>query len=186
MFLRPDSLKTSHTCSSILLVSSVKMKLIWDSETWESCVEDGRVSVSLSPHKTVHPPGQLCQAARNELFWSKIHNAFLVSATAGYTTLLFLTIRNSNSSASPTRWTWVWVDSGSWWWTGRPGVLRFMGSHRVGRLSDWTELNGSACVKELDVSQCLSRSVSAQIVFHCGPLIKQPLTSCLPHVYVHG
>ena len=34
----------------------------------------------------------------------------------------------------------VWVNSGSWWWTGRPGVLRFMGSQRVGH--DWaTELN---------------------------------------------
>lgn len=99
VFLRPDSLKTSHMCSPILPVSSVKMKLIWDSETWESCVEDGRVSVSLSPpHKTVHPPGQLCQAARNELFWNKIHNAFLVSATAGYITRLFLTMRNSNNS----------------------------------------------------------------------------------------
>ena len=42
--------------------------------------------------------------------------------------------------ASPTRWTWVWVNSGRWWWTGRPGVLRFMGSQRVGH--DWaTELN---------------------------------------------
>jgi len=42
--------------------------------------------------------------------------------------------------ASPTRSTWVWVNSRSWWWTGRPGVLRFMGSQRVGR--DWTaELN---------------------------------------------
>ena len=42
--------------------------------------------------------------------------------------------------ASPTRWTWVWVNSGSWWWTGRPGVLWFMGSQRVGH--DWaTELN---------------------------------------------
>ena len=42
--------------------------------------------------------------------------------------------------ASPTWWTWVWVNSGSWWWTGRPGVLRFMGSQRVGH--DWaTELN---------------------------------------------
>jgi len=29
--------------------------------------------------------------------------------------------------ASPTQWTWVWVDSGCWWWTGRPGMLRFMG-----------------------------------------------------------
>ena len=42
--------------------------------------------------------------------------------------------------ASLTRWTWVSVNSGSWWWTGRPSVLRFMGSQRVGH--DWaTELN---------------------------------------------
>ena len=42
--------------------------------------------------------------------------------------------------ASPTQWTWVWVDSRSWWWIGRPGLLRFMGSQRVGH--DWaTELN---------------------------------------------
>ena len=42
--------------------------------------------------------------------------------------------------ASLTRWTWVSVNSGSWWWTGRPGVLRFMGSQRVRH--DWvTELN---------------------------------------------
>ena len=35
---------------------------------------------------------------------------------------------------------WVWVGSGSWWWIGRPGVLRFMGLQRVGH--DWvTELN---------------------------------------------
>ena len=42
--------------------------------------------------------------------------------------------------ASLTRWTWVWVDSGSRWWTARPGVLQFMGSQRVRH--DWvTELN---------------------------------------------
>ena len=29
--------------------------------------------------------------------------------------------------ASPTQWTWVWVTSGSWWWTGKPGVLQSMG-----------------------------------------------------------
>ena len=35
---------------------------------------------------------------------------------------------------------WVWVNSGSWWWTGRPGVLQFMGSQRIGH--DWAaELN---------------------------------------------
>ena len=42
--------------------------------------------------------------------------------------------------ASPTWWTWVWVNSGSWWWTGRPGMLWFMGSQRVRH--DWaTEPN---------------------------------------------
>ena len=42
--------------------------------------------------------------------------------------------------ATPTRWAWVWVNSGSWWWTGRPGMLWFMGSQRVRH--DWaTELN---------------------------------------------
>ena len=42
--------------------------------------------------------------------------------------------------ASPTQWTWIWVDSGSWWWTRRPGVLWLMGSQRVRH--NWvTELN---------------------------------------------
>ena len=42
--------------------------------------------------------------------------------------------------ASPTQWTWVWVNSGSWWWTGKPGMLQSMGSQRVWQ--DWaTELN---------------------------------------------
>ena len=42
--------------------------------------------------------------------------------------------------ASLTRWTWVWVNSGSWWLTGRPGVLQFMESQRVGH-NCVTELN---------------------------------------------
>ena len=44
--------------------------------------------------------------------------------------------------ASSTQWTWVWVNSGSWWWTGRPGVLQSMG------LQSWawsTELNWTIC-----------------------------------------
>ena len=43
--------------------------------------------------------------------------------------------------ASPTQWAWVWVNSRSWWWTGRPGVLQFMGlqSDMTERLN-WTEL----------------------------------------------
>ena len=42
--------------------------------------------------------------------------------------------------SSQTQWTWGWVNSGSWWWTGRPGVLWFMGLQRVEH--DWAnELN---------------------------------------------
>ena len=42
--------------------------------------------------------------------------------------------------ASLTQWTWIWVNSRNWWWTGKPGVLRFIGSQRVGH--DWvTELS---------------------------------------------
>ena len=44
--------------------------------------------------------------------------------------------------ASPTQWTWVWVNSRSWWWTGRRGMLWFMGSQLdVTERLDWTELN---------------------------------------------
>ena len=46
--------------------------------------------------------------------------------------------------ASLTQWTWVWVNSGSCWWTGRPGMLQSMGSQRAGH--DWvTERNWILC-----------------------------------------
>ena len=35
---------------------------------------------------------------------------------------------------------WVWANSGSWWWSGKLGILQSMALQRVG-LSDWTELN---------------------------------------------
>ena len=50
--------------------------------------------------------------------------------------------------ASLARWTWVCVNSGSWWWIGRPGMLRFMGWQRVGQ--DWaTDLIWSFYMQEL-------------------------------------
>ena len=56
--------------------------------------------------------------------------------------------------ASPTQWTRVWVDSGSWWWTGRPGVLRFTGSQRVRH--DWaTELNWTETLNVKSVSKVI-------------------------------
>ena len=46
--------------------------------------------------------------------------------------------------ASLTQWTWVWVNSGSWWWTERPGMLQSMGLQGVGHDCrtelNWTEL----------------------------------------------
>ena len=78
----------------------------------------------------------------------------------------------------PTQWTWVWVNSGSWWWTGRPGVLWFMGSQRV-----WhdlaTELNRignfskggffkiyySRCVHDILILQLWCSPVEGRIFF---------------------
>ena len=56
------------------------------------------------------------------------------------------------------RWLWVWASSGSWWWTGKPGVLQSMGLQRV-RL-DWaTELNWSG---KLSVIRHLSLEASSE------------------------
>ena len=57
--------------------------------------------------------------------------------------------------ASLTWWTWVCLDSKRWLWTGRPGVLRIMGSPRVGH--DWTtELNWTE-LKAFDFSFIFER-----------------------------
>ena len=55
--------------------------------------------------------------------------------------------------ASLTQRTRVWASSGSWWWTGRPGVLQSMGSQSQTRLSDWTELR--FVIAFLPGSKCL-------------------------------
>ena len=57
------------------------------------------------------------------------------SNTLSFVTVIFKLHGWDGWMASQTRWTWVWVNSGSWWWPGRPGVLWFMGSQRVGH--DW-------------------------------------------------
>ena len=56
--------------------------------------------------------------------------------------------------ASPTWWTWVWVNSGSWQWTGRPGVLQSVGLQSRTQLSDWTELNWTEWLLILNISLC--------------------------------
>ena len=65
--------------------------------------------------------------------------------------------------ASPTQWTWVWVNSESWWWTGRPGVLWFMGLQRV-RHDRATELNWTECIcLNATLSTCPSLSFSCYL-----------------------
>ena len=68
--------------------------------------------------------------------------------------------------ASRPRWTRVWVNSGSWWWTGRPGVLRFMGSQRVGH--DWaTEMKWTELILNLtDKSSFKSMIATIYLIIH--------------------
>ena len=63
--------------------------------------------------------------------------------------------------ASLTRWTWVWASSGSWWWTGKRGVLQSMGSQRVWH--DWVaELKYNLPAKTLVLEQrCLGSNLSS-------------------------
>ena len=65
---------------------------------------------------------------------------------------------------SPPQWTWVWVNSGSWWWTGRPGMLQFMGSQRVRH--DWaTELNWTEWSLSWNFNLLISSSSFPQTFF---------------------
>ena len=67
--------------------------------------------------------------------------------------------------ASQTWWTWIWVNSGGWWWTGRPGVLRFMGSQWVGH--DWAiELNWRDSRPWFEFSEYWSLNQPFTLLFH--------------------
>ena len=84
--------------------------------------------------------------------------------------------------ASWTLRTWVWVNSGSWWWTGRPGMLWFTGSQRAGH--NWaTELNWTEGL--LTSSEFILRTLDCELLqrrdtmlFTWYPL---NLEHCLPH-----
>ena len=84
--------------------------------------------------------------------------------------------------ASPTWWTWVWVNSGSWWWTGRPGVLRFTGSQRV--RYDWA--NFTFTFKEdLHIISVQFSSVQFSSVAQSCPTLCDPINNSMPGVPVH-
>ena len=78
--------------------------------------------------------------------------------------------------ASPTQWMWVWVNSGSWWWTGRPGMPQFMGSQRVGH--DWaTELNWTELIPDIGLPRWLGgKDYTCQCTrYHSIPGWEDPL-----------
>ena len=82
--------------------------------------------------------------------------------------------------ASLTQRTWVWVDSGSWWWTGRPGVLRFMGLQSVGH--DWvTELNWT----ELGVVKLFTTIVVKLFYYICFIIIVTAIGLFITTYYNH-
>ena len=58
--------------------------------------------------------------------------------------------------ASPTQWTWVWINSGTWWWTGRPGTLWSMGSQSVRH--DWAT----------ELTDCTGSSLLCRLFISCG------------------
>ena len=61
--------------------------------------------------------------------------------------------------ASPIQWTWVWVNSRCWWSTGRPSMLWFLGSQRVGH--DWVTMNWT----ELSYGYVTSVSICLDLKF---------------------
>ena len=86
--------------------------------------------------------------------------------------------------ASLTQWIWVWVNSGSWCWTGRPGMLQFMGLKK----SDMTEwLNWSELIYMQDVSyNCSCNCEWVSEVAHSCPTLCEPMNCSLPVFSIHG
>ena len=73
--------------------------------------------------------------------------------------------------ASLTQLTWVWVNSGSWWWTGRPGMLQSLGSQRVRHDSvtelNWTEEGWERVQEEGDICVCIYIYTHESLFRHC-------------------
>ena len=80
--------------------------------------------------------------------------------------------------ASPTQWTWVWVNSGTWWWTRRPGVLWFIGSQSQTQLRDWTALNWSISWYWRSLSFCFFTIIFSELFYNGNNAIQHCRTVC--------
>ena len=89
------------------------------------------------------------------------------------------------------RWTLVWISSGSWWWTGKPGVLQSMGSQRVGHNwateLNWSEQNIWCCWYSVKLSWLLvaKPANSCQLITDCFAFCFFPLLS-LFHISINS
>ena len=81
--------------------------------------------------------------------------------------------------ASPNWWAWVWVNSGSWWWTGRPGVLQSMGSQRVRH--DWVTEQKWTWTEALAGCQYIFQNIKVAI---CMSSLENCLFSSLAHFLI--
>ena len=59
--------------------------------------------------------------------------------------------------ASLTRWTWVWANSGSWWWTGKPGVVAVHRAANSRTRRNWTDKLLQSCLILCDPVDCPAR-----------------------------
>ena len=73
--------------------------------------------------------------------------------------------------ASPTLWTWVWANSGSWWRTGKPGMLQSMGSQWVTELN-WTPYMWASLVAQIVKNLPAMQEIWVQSLGHKDPLEK--------------
>ena len=128
--------------------------------------EDSWESLALSEIQPVNPKGNQSwifigrtdNEAETPIFWPPDVKSWLIwkDPDAGEDWGKEEKGMTEDEMASLTRWTCVWVKSESWWWTGRPGVLWFMESQRIGH--NWaTELNWTLSFTQ-NPAMCLVQS----------------------------
>ena len=87
----------------------------------------------------------------------------------------------------PTRWTWVWVNSGSWWWTGRSGVLWFLG-RKESDTTEWLIWSDAFKFDVIFIWKVLSTfevKKWSEVAQLC-PTLWDPMDCSLPSSSVHG
>ena len=84
--------------------------------------------------------------------------------------------------ASSTQWTWVWVNSGSWWWTGKSGMLQSIGLQRVGH--DWATFTFNFLLERKDMTNLDSILKSRDITWPSKVHIVKAMVFSYSHVWM--